>query len=521
MKKPLILLGAIGIVAFGLITILRRQSPEAAGSRSEAANPEKQRIMRFWALYNQANTDRTSGNFEAAVTGFRESLTLDPRHEDSLYNLGTSLAELGEYEEAVKTFQRLIEVNPGSNRGYSELGNTLAFLAPGALLDFEAARSAFERSMEINREQAGPFLQLGKLEFNRGDSKTALEHFRVAAGFQSPEGNFLAGYTHFSRGEYAEASRYFLKVLQGLERERAIAGRSVLSEGDLLPAPGKFLSLPEKAGLKSLLFLYWSSVRLGGYPPGTPKEFQVHKPALPPPRFRIRRTAGAWRPRTGNCLEQLRQAGHTPRGTVVECVVDDFVGDANPDLFVLRWRREATLYRNHGNGRFSDATQSAGLSGIRGPSFSAVSFDYDKDGLPDLLVTSHAPFEEAIRSLLQPGYKATEHTPRLFHNKGAGNFEEVTTQVGLDRSYGTMQAIAADFDGDSWLDLLLVNGSLDRLRLEPSVVLRNREGKEFREWVRLPNFDQPDNFIGATLEGHNRNGDLVVNLVRNSFFGQP
>ena len=520
MKKPLILLGAIVIVAFGLITIRERRSQEAAGSLSDVSNPEKQRIKTFWALYTQANADRTSRNFEAAVTGFRECLTLDPRHEDSLYNLGTSLGELGEYQEAVETFQRLIEVNPASNRGYSELGNTLALVAPGAPLDFDAARAAFEQSMEINREQAGPFLQLGKLEFNRGDSKTALEHFRVAAGFQSPEGNFLAGYTHFSRGEYSEASNFFLKVLKGLERERAIAGRGVLSEGDILPAPGKSLSLPEKAGLKSLLFLYWSSVRLGGYPPGTPKQFQVHKRALPPPRFRIRTTAGAWKPRSGNCLEQLRQAGHTPRGTVAECVVDDFVGDANPDLFVLRWRREAALYLNQGNGRFSDVTQSAGLSGIHGPSFSAISFDYDKDGLPDLLVTSHAPFEEAIRSLLQPGYGATEHTPRLFHNKGARTFEEVTTHVGLDRSYGTMQAIAADFDGDSWLDLLLVNGSLDRLRLEPTVVLRNLEGKEFREWVYLPNFDNPDDFIGATVEDPNRNGDLVVSLVRNSFFGR-
>ena len=206
---------------------------------------------------------------------------------------------------------------------------------------------------------------------------------------------------------------------------------------------------------------------------------------------------------------------------IVDCVVGDYDGDSRPDLFVLRWRKEAVFYLNQENGKFSDSTRPAGLSGIRGPSFSAILFDYDKDGLPDLLVTSHAPFEEAIRSLLQPGYKAIRATPRLFRNKGAARFEEVTTRVGLNRSYGTMQAIAADFDGDDWMDLLLVNGGLDRLQLEPSVILRNLEGKGFREWAYLPDFDKPDNFVGATLEGHSRNGDLVVNLIRNSYFGQP
>lgn len=521
MKKTFIALVGCAGVAFGLIALLHRVSPETTGSRPDTADPERQRIRQFWTLYNQANTERTTGNYEKAIAGFRASLELDPRHEDSLYNLGTSLAELGDYQQAVATFRRLIEVNPASNRAYSELGNTLALLVPGAPLDFQGARTAFERSVQINREQAGPFLQLGKLEFNQGDWKAALEHFRIAAGFQSPEGNFLAGYALYSQGEYSGAQEFFLKVLTIYAHERAIAKRGVRSEGDILPAAGRPTSALENASLKSLLFLYWSSVSLGGYPPATPKEFQVHKRALPPPRFLIQTTAGAWEPRTSHCLEHLQQAGHTLVGTVVECIAEDFNGDSNSDLFVLRWRREAILYLNHGNGRFSDATGPAGLSGLGGQSFSAVSFDYDRDGHPDLLVTSHAPFEDVVRSLLQPDYKATQYTPRLFRNKGAGRFEEVTAHIGLTRSYGTMRGIAADFDGDGWVDLLFVNGGLDRLRLEPSLVLRNFGGKEFRELAYLPDFDKADNFIDATLEGHNRNGDLVVNLIRNSYFGQP
>ncbi|MBI2818375.1 MAG: VCBS repeat-containing protein [Acidobacteria bacterium] len=521
MKRLLIVLGALALIALGLITVLQKQSQQVTDLRSDAADTEKQRIRKFWTLYNQANADRTSGNLESAVAGFRECLELDSKHENSLYNLGTSLAELGDYRQAAATFQRLIEVNPASNRAYSELGNTLALLAPGALVDFQAARGAFERSVQINPEQAGPFLQLGKLEFNQGDLEAALEHFRVAAGFQSPDGNFLAGYALFSKGKYSEALEFFRNVLQIHVHEKAIARRGVRSEGDILPVAGRPMSPLEKASLKSLLFLYWSSTHLGGYPPAIPKELQVHKPPQPSLPFLIRTTTGTWKSRGGHCLEQLQQAGHVPEGTVVECIVDNFNGDANPDLFILRWRREAILYLNQGNGKFSDATMTAGLSGLGWESFSAVFFDYDRDSLPDLLVTSHAPFDEAVRSLLQTDYKATQHTPRLFRNKGAGRFEETTAQVGLHRSYGTMQGIAADFDGDGWVDLLLVNGSLDRLRLEPSVVLRNLEGKEFRELAYLPDFDKPDNFIDATLEGHNRNGDLVVNLVRNSFFGRP
>lgn len=519
MKKPFIMLVTCLIVAFGLITILRRRSAETMESATSTADPEKHRTQNFWTLYSQASKDRTAGQYEQAVSGFRASLEINPKHEDSLYYLAISLRELGEYQEAEAVLRRLIEANPTSNRAYSELGHSLALPEPGVRVDFKAARAALERSVQLNPEQANSFLELGKLEFSEGDTEAAVKHFRVAAGFQSPEANFWVGYALFSTGDYAEASRFFLKVLQIQKHELAISGKGLVSEGDFLPRPGKPMSPLERAGLKSLLFLYWSSVRLGGYPPATPKEFIIHKPVQPSLPFLTRITAGIWKPRGGRCVEQLQQAGLVPAGRVVDCIVDDFNADGNPDLFILRWRKEAILYLSDGNGKFSDATGPAGLSGLGGQSFSAVSFDYDRDGHPDLLVTSHAPFEEVVRSLLQPDYKATQYTPRLFRNKGAGEFEEITTQAGLNRSYGTMQAIASDFDGDGWLDLLLVNGSLDRLRIELSVVLRNLAGKGFRESAYLPDFDQPDNFIGATPDGRDQNRKPIVQFVSNSFSG--
>ncbi|OFW00033.1 MAG: hypothetical protein A3F68_08035 [Acidobacteria bacterium RIFCSPLOWO2_12_FULL_54_10] len=518
MKNTLITLCAIVLIAFSLITLLHRRSQENSDPLSNAADQGKQRITQFWTLYNQANANRTNGDFEAAVNGFRQCLKLNPTHENSLYNLGTSLVELGDYQEAVKAFRQLIEVNPESNRGYSELGNTLALIIPGAIVDISAARAAYEQSVKINREQAGPFLQLGKLEFNQGNTDAAMEQFRVAAGFQSPEGNFWAGFTLFSKGNSKEASDYFLKVLAIQQHEKAIASRGVHSEGDILPSPDKPMSALEKSSLKSLAFLYWTSVRLGGYPAATPKEFHLNKPVPPPLPFDVRITTDAWQAREDRCLDPLRRAGHTPEGVVVDCVAEDVNGDSNPDLFLLRWRKDALLYLNQGIDKFSDATQSAGLSNIGGQSFSAVFFDYNRDHLPDLLVTAHAPFEEAIRSLLQPDYKSTgkSYNPRLFRNIGKGQFAEVTTQVGLNHSYGTMRGIAEDFDDDGWLDLLFVNGGLDRLRLEPSVVLRNLQGKEFREAGYLPSFNQPDNFIDATVERPGPNGKLVVKLVRNT-----
>jgi Flp pilus assembly protein TadD len=487
MSKPFRYLLAAVIAALVVITILKRVSrDEPAEAAPEAV--DRQRIRTFWERYNRANALRLEGNFEAAVPAYRQSLELDPKHEDSLYYLGISLQELAEYGEAAATFRRMTEVNPHSSRAFTELGATLCLRAPGAPQNFQQARAAFLRSVEINREEAGPFLRLGMLELDLGRWDEALENFRTAGGFGSPEGNFRAGYTLFLERKYREAAPYFRKAFDIYVRERKIVSRGVLSEGDVLPAPGMPLTAMEKAALKSILFLHWI-----GDPP---KGFGIERQVEGRPGFRVPAAA------VSRCQE--------PKA--VDCTVGDYNGDGQTDRFILYWRRPAVLYAGLQDGSYADRTEQAGLAGIRGLGFSALFFDYNRDRAPDLLITTHAPYEDVVQCLLQPDFKATRNTPRLFRNKGDGTFEEVTAQVGLTRCYGTMQAAATDVDADGWPDLLLVNGSLDAQRLEPSVVLRNRQGRDLREWFYVPGFNQPGNFTGIA-----KDGSLLENpLLRNS-----
>lgn len=656
MKRHFLILTAVLALAFGLIALSRRTSSDVSQGGDELADPHKQAIRNFWARFHEANTLRTQGNFAEAIPHYEECLRLNAGHEDSLYYLGTSLQELGQYAQAAASFRRLIHLNSQSSRGYSQLGNALSALAPGAETDFVQAREAYLRSIEINPEEAGPFLRLGLLELNRGRIVSAIEHFRIAAGFGSPEGKFWLGYAHYLGGKNKEAAGFFRDVLNLYAGERKAAARGMLSEGDLLPAAGKPLTPLEKTGLKSILFLDWASRRAGGYRSEVPAEVHLRERSDVPIAFeRVRGRLGlkstggrgAWgdfdedsrtdlvvaglgesvvllrnlggkfedvteqanlariqnvwdaswvdydcdgdldlyliragfmgagqnllyrnerrgrftdvttatglrgirataracfsdfdgdgRPdfvevgaadskygplrffrNTGSgWVNETPQAGFGSHSTAVDCAVGDYDGDGRIDLFVVYWGAPPILYANLGEGRFADMTAQAGLTGLRARSFSAVFFDFDKDGLIDLLLSTQAPYEDSVRSLLQPNVRSVHDIPRLFRNAGNGRFTEVTERVGISRSYGTMQALAGDFDGDAWPDLLLVNGSLDAHRLEPSVILRNVEGKEFRLWSYLPEFSQPGNFIGAAIADFDGDGASDVYLAEN------
>lgn len=100
-------------------------------------------------------------------------------------------------------------------------------------------------------------------------------------------------------------------------------------------------------------------------------------------------------------------------------------------------RRKSTgaLYRNNGDGTFSDVTRGSGLE-VEMQGFGVAAGDYDNDGREDLLVTS-----------VGRNY--------LFHNKGGGKFEEVAGRAGVQDKGWPTSAAWIDYDRDGLLDLFV------------------------------------------------------------------
>jgi hypothetical protein len=155
-------------------------------------------------------------------------------------------------------------------------------------------------------------------------------------------------------------------------------------------------------------------------------------------------------------LENDATAGYNAPETMAGGVaIFDYNGDGRPDIFFTNGANIATLkkdspkyynrlFRNDGNGKFTDVTEAAGLKGT-GYDIGVAVGDYDNDGHPDLFV-------------------AGVHGNTLYHNNGDGTFTDVTAKAGLnkwnDPQYGPLWAVAAawvDVNNDGKLDLFIVN----------------------------------------------------------------
>src|ERR1035441_8280801 len=148
---------------------------------------------------------------------------------------------------------------------------------------------------------------------------------------------------------------------------------------------------------------------------------------------------------------------------------------SNPDYY-------NRLFRNNGDGTFTDVTESAGLKGI-GYSMGVAAADYDNDGFVDLYVT---------------GVNANQ----LFHNNGDGTFTDVTEKAGVSGripGYGKPWAVTAgwiDYDNDGRLDLFVVNYL--NYDIKTATLCHIQE---------YPAYCSPDGFQGTPNILYHNNGD--------------
>jgi enediyne biosynthesis protein E4 len=121
------------------------------------------------------------------------------------------------------------------------------------------------------------------------------------------------------------------------------------------------------------------------------------------------------------------------------------------------------LFRNNGDGTFTDATERAGVDRAEFRGLGVVAGDYDRDGLVDLFVANDA----------QPN--------QLYRNRGGGRFDETALLAGVavdedGRDRAGMGVDFGDYDNDGWLDLTIGN-----FFGEPCSLYRNQRDGTFVE----------------------------------------
>ncbi len=247
---------------------------------------------------------------------------------------------------------------------------------------------------------------------------------------------------------------------------------------------------PDDTGARWLLNI--AQMTLGRYPDGVPERFRIPADTFDSeaevPRFR---NVATW-----SGLAVLMMAG----GGLME----DFDGDGLLDVMVssMGVRDQMRYLHNDGDGRFSDRTEAAGLTGETG-GLNMVHADYDNDGHVDVLV-------------LRGGWmrRGGGFPNSLLRNNGDGTFEDVTEQAGILSFHPTQTAAWADYDGDGWLDLFIGNESVEG---EPhfSELYHNERDGTFTN--RSVNLGDPDlGYVkGAVWGDFNDDGrpDLYVSIL--------
>jgi enediyne biosynthesis protein E4 len=156
----------------------------------------------------------------------------------------------------------------------------------------------------------------------------------------------------------------------------------------------------------------------------------------------------------GTFVDVSSAAGMTPASSGKGIAWGDYNNDGFVDLYIARGAIGAgpfsnTLYRNNGDGTFTDVSAEAGVAATT-DTWSAVWGDYDNDGFLDLFVTSGGP-----------GAKGVGNACFLYHNNGDGTFTDVAAAEGVQLEDNTSLhkgAAWADYDNDGFLDLIIKDG---------------------------------------------------------------
>ena len=222
----------------------------------------------------------------------------------------------------------------------------------------------------------------------------------------------------------------------------------------------------------------------------------------------------------GTFTDVTEKAGVGDTGYGHGCAVGDYNNDGQLDLYVTNYGTNR-LYRNNGDGTFTEVSESAGVTEPRW-STSCAFADYDRDGNLDLYVVNYIVFdinenpwcglrEKGIRAYCEPD-NFTAQSDTLYRNNGDGTFTDVTQTAGIYNTTGKgLGVVWADYNNDGAADIYVANDSTENL------FYRNNGDGTFEEvgfmvGVALSENGAAENGMGTTFGDWNNDGwfDLTV-----------
>ncbi len=182
--------------------------------------------------------------------------------------------------------------------------------------------------------------------------------------------------------------------------------------------------------------------------------------------------------------------GHEQAGMGIG--VADYDCDGWFDIFKTNFADDTcNLYRNNGDGTFSDVTFASGI-GINNQyvAWGCSFLDYDNDGWPDIMQINGHVYPEIDGQNIGQTFK----NPRLvYRNLGKGQFKDVSAEMGpgISERFSSRGAAFGDYDNDGDIDAIILNmnddGDIDAIILNmndiPSL-LRN-DGGNLQNWIKL------------------------------------
>ena len=395
-----------------------------------------------------------------------------PEAKDKLSRVYLTLAQVFSYQQrfsdSTVALTRALEVNPDDTDARIRLGYFLG--APQQMLvpDLSASKRQFEKVLALEPNNLEAMLQLGLAEFRLGEADKAAERFEnIIQNYRRHSGAYYyLGVYHLRHGNPEKAVENFKASLQLKPRD------------------------PE-----TLWNLWTAYSQLGGYPPELPEEFKiVRRGEVTSPLHNRQPKADSRFTNVAADLKMDKVDGG--RGSAW----GDYDNDGDLDIVAVGTYQPHALYRNNGDGTFTNVAAQAGIADPRG-GWGSLFADYNNDGYPDLYIT-------------RGGWSgAAENT--LYHNNGDGTFTDVTHTAGVADPQSSFCAAWADYDNDGYIDLYIADGVIGDGAA--NVLYRNNGDGTFTNTAEIAGVANTGNSLGTAWGDYDKDGYIDLHVVN---FGQ-